>query len=118
MRRIGRISQKSDFQRLAENGKRSRSANFVVVFVEDETMSMPAVAFSIPKKLGKAVVRNRIRRRLRAVVSELVDQVPLGLYLIQARNGSAEVGVQQLRTTLAGLICLPRSGVGVDENKS
>ena len=53
------------------------------------------VAYAIPRTTGPAVVRNRLRRRLRAVVREL----PLepGDYLISASQGAAELPYAQLR---------------------
>jgi len=53
------------------------------------------VGYAIPRTAGPAVVRNRLRRRLRAVVREL----PLGSgdYLISAAPPAAELSFEQLR---------------------
>jgi len=40
------------------------------------------VAYAIPRKAGGAVVRNRLRRRLRAAVDQVVDDMAPGAYLI------------------------------------
>lgn len=45
------------------------------------------VSFAIGRHVGPAVVRNRVRRRLRALVSGRV--LPPGAYLIGARPGAA-----------------------------
>jgi ribonuclease P protein component len=56
----------------------------------DAVSSPPRVAFAVGKGAGGAVVRNRVRRRLRAAVRELQLQhhVPGGAYLL---GGSVEV---------------------------
>ena len=52
------------------------------------------VAYAIPRIVGPAVVRNRIRRRLRAIVVDLDRRpqgVPAGDYLIRVMPGAADV---------------------------
>ncbi|MCL5948139.1 MAG: ribonuclease P protein component [Actinobacteria bacterium] len=44
------------------------------------------VSFSIPRKVGGAVVRNRIRRRLRSVLREMAGQMLPGAYLVTVRE--------------------------------
>jgi ribonuclease P protein component len=52
----------------------------------------PRVAFAIGKSAGGAVVRNRIRRRLRAGLRELAAQghLPAGTYLLGASPALAD----------------------------
>ena len=46
---------------------------------------------------GGAVVRNRLRRRLRAVVSELGDTLPSGAYLVAAGNEANNLSFEDLK---------------------
>jgi ribonuclease P protein component len=73
----------------------------------------PSVAYAVGRPIGGAVIRNRVRRRLRALVAELARQggLPSGHYLIAARPGAAdrsyaELG-RDLRAALAGLTHRP-----------
>jgi len=73
----------------------------------------PTVAYSVPKAVGVAVVRNRVRRRLRALVARAASEGALapGSYLVTARppageRTSAELG-RDLHAALAHLA--PRS---------
>jgi ribonuclease P protein component len=51
--------------------------------------ALPQIGYAIGKKVGNAVVRNRIRRRLRPlVVTEAPDLAP-GIYLIGVKNDHA-----------------------------
>lgn len=71
-----------------------------VVFVSAPEFEHAAVAYSISRKVGKAVVRNRLRRRCRAIVRDLRDQIAVGAYLIVIRPEAAEMSYADLATHL------------------
>jgi len=49
------------------------------------------VGLAIPRAVGSAVVRNRLKRQLRAVWPEVADEAPQGCdYVLVARPGLAE----------------------------
>ena len=56
----------------------------------------PRVAFAIGRRVGTAVVRNRLRRRLRAVLAEQVDLAP-GVYLVSTGPEAATLDYGELR---------------------
>lgn len=53
------------------------------------------VAYAIGRKVGGAVVRNRLRRRLRAVLADL--QPGSGAYLVAASPQAADVQFGELK---------------------
>ena len=58
--------------------------------------------YTVSKKVGKAVVRNRVRRRLKAATRELMDSALPGYdYVIIARPAAAERSYAELRSDLA-----------------
>lgn len=67
----------------------------------------PRVAYAIPRTVGPAVVRNRIRRRLRAIVADLDRRpqgVPIGDYLVRVSPGAADLSYDELHQHLMGAI--------------
>ena len=71
--------------------------------VHAEEATPPRVAYAIGRPVGGAVVRNRLRRRLRAVVSELAKagQLPSGAWLIGAGPPAVEMTYEHLKASVA-----------------
>jgi ribonuclease P protein component len=64
----------------------------------------PRLAYALGRKLGPAVVRNRVRRRLRAAAHELAASPPglaPGAYLVTVSPRAAEAPYTTLRDDLA-----------------
>ena len=62
------------------------------------------VGFAIPKRLGPATARNRLRRRIRSVVAAGASQFPRGDYLITAGSGATGLSYQSLRELLISAV--------------
>jgi ribonuclease P protein component len=48
---------------------------FAAFYIRDPLQDRPRVGFTTPRALGKAVIRNRIRRRVREAVRLRLDQL-------------------------------------------
>jgi ribonuclease P protein component len=72
-----RLVRKSDFDTVYRAGKRRSSSHFTV-FLRANELPLSRFGFSIKKALGGAVVRNRLRRRLREVVRCHRQEIPAG----------------------------------------
>jgi ribonuclease P protein component len=67
-----------------------------------------AVAYAIGKRVGTAVVRNRLRRRLRAVLA--AASLPPGAYLVAVRPDAADLSFDDLKALVShALQALPSS---------
>ena len=62
------------------------------------------VGFSVSKKVGNAVTRNKVRRRLRECVRPLLGDVKTGLYVIVARPSAAEAAFDALKKDVRYLL--------------
>lgn len=83
---LWRITDRATFHAL-RSGRRVRRGPVSLTFIPPPASARPApprVAFAVGKAAGGAVVRNRIRRRLRAALRELAvrDSLPAGSYLL------------------------------------
>lgn len=79
--------------------RRVRRGPVTVAWVRSGTS--PQVAYAVTRKVGGAVVRNRVRRRLRSATSELAPHLSPGAYLIGAGGPeAAAVSYQTLTTSL------------------
>jgi ribonuclease P protein component len=103
MRGYGIIKRRSDFL-AANRGKRYATPGFVLL-VKDRQDTDPSIrlGITITKKVGNAVVRNRMRRRFRALALEMLgakgkagaDHVLIG------RDGGIERDFAELRADMA-----------------
>jgi ribonuclease P protein component len=100
---IWRLSDPAAFARLRSTRQRARTGALWLAFVAplDPTIP-PRVAFAIGRKVGGAVVRNRIRRRLRAALA--TTELPAGDYLIGAAPAAAEATWDELNQQVRAMI--------------
>lgn len=68
----------------------------------DPAAGTPRVAFAIGRAVGPAVVRNRMRRRIREVLRASV--LPSGSYLVGARPTASTLDRQALRREVDVLV--------------
>lgn len=105
---IWRIRTRREFSHLAAQGRRVRAGVLWCTYVLDPPgiATPPRVAFALGRALGPAVVRNRVRRRLRAALlaASSGGGLPAGAYLIGARPSTAELSFTELQFDLKLLL--------------
>ena len=81
MRNYGKLKINNDFTRLYRSGKsvKSRSA---VILVKHNRLGTTRIGFSVSKKIGNAVTRNRCRRRLKEAVFTYNDRIINGFDIV------------------------------------
>lgn len=105
------VSRRSAFMRLRTTTNKVRSGPIRVA--HQASSELPAVAFMIPKSVGSAVVRNRVKRRLRAVLRETYQNAPDlflgGDYLFMVSSSLDGFDYSKLYATVAGLLSSVKS---------
>ncbi len=67
-----RIKKGQEFQSIIDNGKLLREETLSIYWLENE-LNRPRAGISVPKKSGNAVIRNKIKRQIRAILSRALD---------------------------------------------
>ena len=88
------------------SGRRSRHA-LLHVAVRGNGLPQSRFGFSVGKRVGKAVTRNRVKRRLRAIMRELPVRAGFDVVTV-AHEGAALATYDALRQ--AATHCLNRTG--------
>ena len=103
---IDRLAGRRAFARLRAEGTR-RGRGPIRLVIRPDTSQRPRFAFAIPRSVGNAVVRNRTKHRLRAVLADL-NQTPPGLpggdHLIRVTAPIDDWSPATLHTTMATLL--------------
>jgi len=105
MRRFASLRRREDFGRLRRNGRRIATANFTVFCSPAlPADALPLVGISVSGRLGSAVTRNRIRRRIAACLHELLTGRSALRLLVVPRLGAERLAFKQLCDELAGAL--------------
>lgn len=97
---LWRIRDRATFDALRRSEARARRGAVTVTFAPVGSAHAPRVAFAVGKRVGNAVTRNRIRRRLRAAASGAAPLRP-GAYLISAGPAAATMPYDELSRDVA-----------------
>ena len=106
VRLIWRIRDRRTFVDLRRRGRRARHGCVSVTYLPATATTAaepPRIAFAVPRKVGTAVVRNRLRRQVRAhLATDVAAQGTLapGAYLVALGPGAGDHGRDELLAEL------------------
>lgn len=85
MKKQYRIKKNEDFQTIIKK-RQSIASKYFIVYYNQNSLGHLRVGLSVSKKLGKAVVRNKIKRQVRSMAQGLFDVNESMDYIIIVRN--------------------------------
>jgi ribonuclease P protein component len=96
VRLIWRLRDRATFVALRRSGRRVTQGPITVLWLPANPTEPTRIAYAVGRGVGPAVVRNRVRRRLRAIVRESRALLLPGAYLIRAAPSAADQSFGEL----------------------
>jgi len=104
MQRRHRLRKSAEFQRVRAL-KQSWAHPLLVLYVAPNSLDVSRVGISVGKRIGKAVVRNRVKRLIREAVRSYLPRLARGYDLvIIARPPVAEASYKQVSQAVERLL--------------
>lgn len=103
MKKEYRIKKSKEIEAILKKKKFVSNAYFVIYIKDQDETNHFRYAMSVSKKIGKAVVRNHIKRQIRAIIRELTIKDGVDVFII-ARNKIKEISYQEMSEQLCHLL--------------
>jgi ribonuclease P protein component len=105
VKREQRLRAPADFRRVRDFARRGWLHPLLVMYVAPNELGRTRVGITVSGRVGKAVVRNRVRRRLREAIGQRFARLPLDSdVVVAARPASAQASWDQLGGALDALL--------------
>ncbi len=101
MQKQYRIRKNRQFQYVYRKGKSTTAREIVLLYIRAAKLQ---VGFSVSKKVGNAVIRNRVKRRLREAFRGYIPDLKPGFYIVAARTSAAQADFKTLNRSLRYLL--------------
>jgi ribonuclease P protein component len=75
--RPGRLTRRAEFLRVAAKGRKAPTPGLVLQALNRADDAPARLGFTVTKKVGNAVIRNRTRRRLKEAARLLLQEQPI-----------------------------------------
>ena len=108
-----RLKRKSDFDLLFRKGKRVYGKHLFMVYLKKKDLK---IGFSVSKKNGGAVVRNRIKRLFRAISREFLPLLKDNYYIVFVPKAAEVYDYKELKRDVFAV--LTRENMVLNDDKS
>ena len=104
MKRIETIKDSKSFNDIIKNGKFIKNQYFVIYYMKSENENNK-YGIAVSNKLGKAVVRNKLKRQARAIIDEYRNLFKNNFnYIIMIRKTCKEAEFTDMNQALKSLL--------------
>jgi ribonuclease P protein component len=110
------MRRSNDFDAAVRRGRRAGRQTLVVHLTRTELDEPARVGFVVSRAVGSAVVRNRVKRRLRHLARERVGRLPAGtLAVVRANQAAATRSQEELARDLDGALATVLRGAATED---
>jgi len=99
--KLNRLTKRGSFTFLYNKGERKSLPLVGLVFIKSKAKK---IGFSVPNKVGKAVVRNKIKRQMRAIVRELLPRISPCQAVFTLKAGADKLGHSEFKKSVENLL--------------
>ena len=118
MKKRFRVKKEKDFSAIFKEGKSFANRKFVIYRLENNEQHF-RVGLSVSKKLGNAVMRNQIKRRIRHILIEHKNQLVENVdFVVIARKGVEVLDYAEMEKNLLHVLKLSKiyqEGIGSEK---
>ena len=118
MKKRFRVKKEKDFSAIFKEGKSFANRKFVIYRLENDEQHF-RVGLSVSKKLGNAVTRNQIKRRIRHILIEYKNQLVENVdFVVIARKGVEILDYAEMEKNLLHVLKLSniyQEGIGSEK---
>ena len=108
MKKRFRVKKEKDFNAIFKEGKSFANRKFVIYRLENDEQHF-RVGLSVSKKLGNAVMRNQIKRRIRHILIEHKNQLVENVdFVVIARKGVEILDYAEMEKNLLHVLKLSK----------
>ena len=101
MKKSYRVKKEAEFQKVFHEGSSMGNRQFVVYVLDKASQEHIRVGLSVGKKMGNAVMRNSIKRKIRHSLQELSDQLKEDKdFIVIARRPTSEMNYEEIKKSL------------------
>ncbi len=113
-----RLLRRVDFRLVYEEGQR-RSASVCTVFIRPNGLAETRLGITVPVRVGGAVLRNRIKRRVREVFRQNRMRLAGGWdIVVNPRKNAATIAYPALEKQMLRLFPVPSHGASSGEERA
>ncbi|MBF8807100.1 MAG: ribonuclease P protein component [Enterococcus lacertideformus] len=107
MRKAYRVKKEREFQNVFHTGTSFANRKFVVYRLEKKEQTHFRVGLSVGKKVGNAVCRNDVKRKIRAAIYSIKDMIDPELdFIVIARPSVQGLTYDEIRSNLVHVLKL------------
>ena len=109
MKKAYRVKSEKDFQKVFSRGQSKANRQFVIYKLPKEGQDHFRVGISVGKKIGNAVTRNQVKRRIRHALMELDKEKSFNQeldFIIIARKPVSQMNYKEIKKSLTHVLSL------------